>query len=381
MSFFLEWENEYESGMKTWKLEHYEEMLLALLRAALHQQEVELTCFQQATAENWLQCYLLAVRQGVAALAWEGVERLPVELCPPLDVKLSWALVEKKQVSKYQKYCKALNELTQLYTQHGIVTMVLKGVGLSRLYPVPAHRVGGDIDIYTNSADNTLMTDEEANRLVDELMKEGGMEVTRSAHGKDSHFVYHQILIENHRFFFDTRRFPVAAEVEQWLEEHIQSEQAILADGACEINVPSVAFDCVYVSYHAALHAGIGLSLHHLCDMAVLFKQGGDLPMELNNRRFFYPVKVFAQLCNQYLGTDVAVDGKYEISDEIMKEILRTPYQSEIPYTNAIQSFFYKTKRTLHCMRLMRHLLKPSFGELVLPLLKIIINQPGRLVR
>ena len=84
--------------MKTWKLELQEVMLLALLRAALQQQEVNTTCFQHATAENWLQCYLLAVHQGVAALAWEGVERLPVEFSPPLDVKLSWALVEKKQV-------------------------------------------------------------------------------------------------------------------------------------------------------------------------------------------------------------------------------------------------------------------------------------------
>ena len=107
--------NEFESGMKTWKLELHEEMLLALLRAALHQQEVETACFQQATAENWLQCYLLVVRQGVAALAWEGVEQLPVELCPPLDVKLSWALVEKKQVAKYRKHCQALDELTRLY--------------------------------------------------------------------------------------------------------------------------------------------------------------------------------------------------------------------------------------------------------------------------
>jgi hypothetical protein len=367
--------------MKTWKLVPQEEMLLALLRAALQQQEVNTTCFQHATAENWLQCYLLAVHQGVAALAWEGVERLPVEFSPPLDVKLSWALVEKKQVAKYRKHYKAVTELTRFYAQHGIATMVLKGVGLSRLYPTPEHRVGGDIDIYTCSADKTRMTDEEANRLVDELMMERGMEVTRSPQGKDSHFLYHDILIENHRFFFDTRRFPVATEVEQWLEDHVEKKWIDGTDGDCDMNVPSITFERIYVSYHAALHAGIGLSLHHLCDMAVLFKHGGDMPDELNSRRFFYPVKVFAQLCNQYLGMEVAVDGKDEISDEIMKEILRTPYQSEIPYANAIQSFIYKTRRTLHCMKLMRRLLKPSLAEMVLPLLKIIISQPGRLIR
>ena len=87
--------------MRTLKLERSEEMLLALLRGALHQREVETPYFKQATAADWQLCYRLAVRQGVAALAWEGVERLPMEYAPPLDVKLSWALKEKKQLEKY----------------------------------------------------------------------------------------------------------------------------------------------------------------------------------------------------------------------------------------------------------------------------------------
>ena len=367
--------------MKTWKWKPQEEMLLALLRAALHQRNVEVTCFQQATAENWVQCYLLAVRQGVAALAWEGIERLPVEFYPPLDVKLSWALVEKKQVAKYRKHCKVANELTRLYAQHGIATLVLKGVGLSRLYPVPAHRVGGDIDMYTYAADKTRMTDEEANRLADELMRKRGVEVTRSAQGKDSHFLCHDILIENHRFFFDTRRFPVAKEVEQWLEDRVEAQRVVLAEGTCEAYVPPVTFDRVFVAYHAALHAGIGLSLQHLCDMAVLFKQEGEWPEDLSDRRFFHPAMVFAQLCNQYLGTDVPVRGDDKMADEVIKEILRAPYRTEIPYENAIRSGIYKAKRTLHCLRLMRGLLKPSWSEMVMPLLKIIVTQPGRLIR
>lgn len=367
--------------MKTWKLEHQEEMLLALLRAALHQQEVETAYFQHATAKDWLKCYLLATHQGVAALAWGGIERLPVEYCPPLDVKLSWALVEKKQLAKYRKHCKAVNELAQLYAQHGIVTMVLKGVGLSRLYPVPAHRVGGDIDIFTYSADKEHITDEEANRLADELMQQKEIEVTRSSEGKDSHFLFHQILIENHRFFFDTKRFPVATEVEEWLEEHIQAQMVDLADGECQVNVPSIAFDSVYVSYHAALHAGIGLSLQHLCDLAMLFKHGENLPKNLSDRRFYYPVSVFAQLCNEYLGTHVMVEGDGKMTAKIMREILRLPYQAMIPYENPIQSCIYKTKRTLHCLALMRGLLKPTLGEMVLPLLKLIFKHPGRLIR
>ena len=363
------------------KLNSSEEMLLALLRAALHQREVETHYIQFATAEDWVQCFRLAVRQGVVAMAWEGVERLPMAYCPPLDVKLSWAFAEKKQLAKYRKHCLVVNELAQLFAQQGIATMVLKGVGLSRLYPVPAHREGGDIDIYTYSADQTVMTDEEANRLADELIMQQGIEVSRSAEGKDSHFMYHDILIENHHSFFDTKRFPVALEVERWLEKCICSQSVALLEGECRVNVPSIAFDRVYLSYHAAIHAGIGLSLRHLCDWAVVLKQGEVLPSEVKDKTFVYPALVFTKLCNRFLGTAVSVEGDETLMDDVMQKILRSPYQVEIPFKNPVLSCIYKTRRTLHCLALMRRLLKPTLKEMVLPLLEIMIKQPNRLIQ
>ena len=50
-------------------------MLFALLRSSLHEKEVEVECFQEATDDDWKQCHQLAVAQGVMALAWDGVLR------------------------------------------------------------------------------------------------------------------------------------------------------------------------------------------------------------------------------------------------------------------------------------------------------------------
>ena len=133
--------------MKSLNFERPALMLLALLRGALHQSEVETLCFEHATAKDWLHCYRLAVRQGVPVLAWSAVERLPGGCQPPLEVKLSWALLEDKQQQLYVRYCRATHELGRMYAQHGIAMVVMKGIGLSRLYPVPAHREGGDVDI------------------------------------------------------------------------------------------------------------------------------------------------------------------------------------------------------------------------------------------
>ena len=40
-------------------------MLFALLRASLHEKEVEVECFQEATVDYWKQCHQLVVAQGV----------------------------------------------------------------------------------------------------------------------------------------------------------------------------------------------------------------------------------------------------------------------------------------------------------------------------
>ena len=62
--------------MKTIVLNKSQQMLFALLRASLHEKEVGVECFQEASDDDWKRCYQLAVAQGVMALAWDGVLRL-----------------------------------------------------------------------------------------------------------------------------------------------------------------------------------------------------------------------------------------------------------------------------------------------------------------
>lgn len=348
--------------MKMLKLECSEEMLLALLRAALHQREVDTSYFEQATAEDWLQCYRLAMRQGVSALAWEGIERLPMEYELPLDVKLSWALKEKKQLGKYQKHCRALNELIQLYAQHGIATMVLKGVGLSRLYPVPAHREGGDIDIYTYSADKHLMTDDEANRLADELMREREAVVEDALFKKHSCIVFRGVTFENHHLFLHVNKCRSIAKAEQWLQEHIASHEVELLDGECRVEVPARAFETVFVALHAAHHYGDGLSLKHLCDWTLLAQQGGvNLPVELDDRYLKLAVASLTQLCHRYLGLAVPIEGGEAMANEMMREILHPPYYGKCPPSGACRAYWWKIRERWHIFRLTHRLLGVSF--------------------
>lgn len=344
------------------KLIRSEEMLLALLRAALHQREVEIAYFQQVTVDDWVQCYRLAVRQGVSALAWESVERLSMENMPPLEVKVSWALLEKKQVATYRKHCRVVNELTQLLVEHGIATMVLKGVGLSRLYPIPAHREGGDIDIYTYSADSTRMTDEEANRLANELMEKQGLFMDDSTFKKHSQFCYQGLTIENHRMFLHLAECKTIVKADQWLQKHRETTRVELMDGGFRIEVPAVTFNRVFVPLHAAQHYGEGLCLKHLCDWVLLVQQGdGKLPQEPDDKYFKRSVTVLTLLCSRYLGLELPVEGEEELADEMMREILRPPYFRKIPTGGSVKAYWLQLKNRVHIFRLKHRLLGVSF--------------------
>lgn len=368
--------------MKSLKTERHVEMLLALLRAALHQREVETSFFQHSTAKDWLQCYRLAVQQGVPALAWGAIERLPKKYSPPLNIKLSWALLEEKQIDKYRNDCLNADELTKFYAQHGIATLVLKGIGLSRLYPTPAHREGGDIDIYTYSADKNCMTDQEANTLANKLMEQKGINVDYSYIKVHSSFYYHGVRFENHRRFLNFEFFTKLAEIEDWLKEWLHPQSVKLLDGVCNINVPSNAFERVFVSLHAAQHYGTGLSLRHLCDWAILAQQKGfKLPDELNNKYLFKATTALSQLSNRYLGTSIPVENCDKLPDKIMKEIIDPPFNNKIPLKNPVKAAWYKIKLKLHILRLRRQLLGVSIWKESLQLLISILHKPSRLYK
>ena len=348
--------------MKVLNLGHPEQMLLALLRAALHQREVEIVYFQQATEQDWLKCYRFAVYQGVSALAWEGVERLPAKYAPPLNVKLSWALREKELQEEYRRQCIAANALCQLLSQYGIATIVLKGVGLSRFYPVPAHREGGDIDIYTYSADKTRLTNEEANRLADEILLKQGAIMDDVFLKKHSKFGFNGVTFENHRMFLHVAECKMMAKMEQWLKQHISITELDLLEGECRIAVPTIAFDSVFIPLHAAQHYGSGLSLKHLCDWALLVQQNGlNLPSELNDKYFKLIVNTLTQLCNQYLGLTVSVDKESDLVNEMMQEIFYPPYFGKTPSGGACKAYLFQLQDRIHNFKLKHRLLGVSF--------------------
>lgn len=338
-----------------------EQMLFALLRSSLHNREAELSFFQEATADDWKQCHQIAVAQGVMALAWDGVLRLPKELQPPISLKLIWAMAVERYEAKYLRYCKTVDELSTFYAGHGISTVQLKGVGFSTYYPVPSHREGGDIDIYTYSADTSKLSDTEANRLADTLMEQQGIEVDHHSY-KHSNFYYKGIPIENHKSFLNIKDIKEAVKANEILSRELNPRMVELTEG--KVQIPSPAFNALFIAFHALQHYGSGIALHHLCDWAVILKHNGwSIPEEIKSKRFLEGVKALACLCNRYLGTSVPVDGGEGIAKEMMEEILNPPFASVVPVQSKIGIILYKTRRLLHSHHLKSSVFDISLGR------------------
>lgn len=333
------------------ELNRVEKMLLALLRASLHRQMADTSCFLEVSAEEWKQCYQLAAKHGVMALAWEGVLLLPTAMQPPKALKVNWGLAVEAYERRYRRYCRTVDELSKFYARHGILTLQIKGVGYSSLYPVPSHREGGDIDIYTYAAPGSGLTDAQANALADELMRKKGIVVDTSHNVKHSIFTFQGISIENHKAFLNVERYDVAPQVERILHRCMNPQVTPLVEG--EVLTPSIAFNTIFIAFHALGHFPGMMTLHHLYDWAVLIKQHGlHLPDDLKEPHLLQGIAAITQLCNRFLGTAVPVEGGEEQAAMIWEDMFRPKYPNDVPVSGKIAILIFKTKRMMHGYRL-----------------------------
>ena len=356
-----------------------EQMLFALLRASLHNRQIETSFFKGVSDKDWECCFRLAKSQGVMALAWDGILKLPSSLQPPLELKLQWGIKVEAQEKKYQRYCHTIHELTSFYQEHQIATLQLKGVGLSTLYPIPSHREGGDIDIYTYSADKNKMSDAEANALADKLMQQQGIEVDKHSY-KHSNFYYKGIPIENHKSFLNVKDIQEAIAADKILQHELNPHTVALKEG--KVQIPSLTFNALFIAFHALQHYGSGIALHHLCDWAVILKHNGwSIPEGSNSKRFLEGVKALTCLCNWYLGTSVSVDGGEDIAKRMMLEILNPPFATVVPVQSKAGVILYKTRRLLHTHHLKSQVFDISLRRRIWSSILVHLRRPETIFR
>lgn len=177
--------------------------------------------------------------------------------------------------------------------------LLLKGLGLSRDYPLPEHRECGDIDIYLYGQSD------KGDRVLHEIGAHLYFDVP-----KHSEYVWDGVLIENHRTILNVRRNRTERELNAVLVRLLEKEGTHgLAPG---IQAPRATFNAIFLIRHAAVHfQKEGIVLRHLCDWACFLTRHWD---EIDHALFRtamedYRMDRFADLMTaaavEYLGAEV----------------------------------------------------------------------------
>ena len=107
--------------------------------------------------QEWNALYDEAERQGVIGVLLGGLERLPEEQLPPLEIKLQWIGEVQMMEAEYKLHCERAVELTRRFMAVGFKSCVLKGIGFSQYYPEPSRRQCGDIDQWVDGRRKDVM--------------------------------------------------------------------------------------------------------------------------------------------------------------------------------------------------------------------------------
>lgn len=211
-------------------MDRAEDILLALLRNSLWGTplKVALSDFSQ---DIWESVYSLARFHAVQGVVFDAVKELPAGTGPDLKLCARWALDSRGIAGSNAHIQEVTERLAEAWNDLGIDAVHLKGVRMAAMYPVPEHRVCGDIDWYFRTDKDRYLANGWADRQ--------GLNPVLDSDGT-THYVYDGVVIEHHHLPFDPT-----------------DPKEII----------------VMTNLHILKHSMVnGVGLRQLCDMAVVYR-------------------------------------------------------------------------------------------------------------
>ena len=230
----------------------------ALLRAGLWNREPEGDCFP-LTPEEWKKVYMLACKQTVEGIVYDGIMRLPNHYYPPKDLLLNWVV----RVDAIEKRNKRMNlvvsELYEIFTHNRITAFLVKGQGVAACYVEPSHRICGDVDWF--------FPDKKHFKRANKLMAKNGIKVEKQAKFSKA-YTWRGFLIEHHCRLIDIDDPFCIPYLRRLLQQ--EYENAIdLNLNEQSVRLPSPLLMHLSVNAHILKHLlTSGIGIRQLCDSA-----------------------------------------------------------------------------------------------------------------
>lgn len=220
------------------------------------------------TDKEWVDVFETAQKQAVAGIAFLALEKLNnAGVKPPLSLLYEWIGLTEQIKNRNTLLNKRCLELTELFSDAGLESCILKGQGNALMYPEPLLRTSGDIDIWVKG-----------NR--DEIVKfcrskVGGCEIE---HHHIQFPIWDDVDVEVHfvpsysivpRYTKRTRAF-----YSEFQREEVDGRGFI--QGKAKMYVPSKVINLVFQMSHIARHFFYGgVGLRQLMDYYYLLKSDG----------------------------------------------------------------------------------------------------------
>ncbi len=302
------------------------ELMFEFVRAAVLERD---PVIPQDAAIDWNRLMDISTEQGLIAWVWDGICRLPQEQQPPRQHRINWGLSAQEIWQRYEHQKEVLSEMVEVCRQNGIRLLLMKGVGLSELYPKPQSRPSGDIDIY-------LFGDFERGNLLFSDRQCPETELHTS-------FNYKGIEIENHKIFVYNNS-KVKGLVGEYVLNHVQ-DASLGADGYYAL--PPMA-NLAYLLMHALNHVNYEsgdtiLSIRNILDIGMFLQRykeqlpSNDVYITLKQLKLDKSFELVVYLSEWLLGIDykeyhiglVKQKDVVAIRNLFIKQGLAVPYRKE----------------------------------------------------
>ena len=253
---------------------------------------------------EWGKVFVLAKSQAVLGLVANyvlGDEEIAQKM--PEDAQKRLKSFMMANVMTHSGLNNTLIRVVSLLNEAGIGSVLLKGQGLARNYPIPELRQCGDIDLYVG--------DENAERVY-ELLKPIATEIDdQSEIHVTKHFHVHvgTVIIEAHRFADIHSSSTFNRIYQDYAAAGLTQNLVPLDFAGVTVNTPSNNFNAFYVFNHLWHHfMTSGVGLRQLCDwMMFLHSHHGQLDLVylaevLDKMDLMKPWKVFGCILVDTLG-------------------------------------------------------------------------------
>ncbi|MBQ2784067.1 MAG: nucleotidyltransferase family protein [Alistipes sp.] len=299
----------------------------------------------------WSEVYKMAAEQGVAAIAWRGVQQLisegviPADKAPDRATKLRWALHTEQTAERYRKQRNTIIKLCDIYSEAGIKMLILKGYGISLLYPHPEDRACCDIDIWLFG---------EQQRADDLLRQKLNIKIDEDRH---HHTVFYVdgVMVENHYDFLNIASHLSNRDIEQRLKALATTPESFDIDGRT-IYRPNANHHALFLVRHAAAHfAAVEIVLRHIIDWAMFVRHyHNDIDWEWlrgvcqfhNMDKFLDTLNALAsEICDIDLSLMPGTVRRKELEHRILNDILTPEFSEHKPDKGLFRVIAYKCRR------------------------------------